>query len=540
MGVYATDVIIRRGMEGPQLVLSWTNSDDAGLTAVQIRRGTNGYPESITDGIQVYLDSSPVVSGDDSYADVAVSGQVTYYYTIFTQVTGVWYHKFSTQKREFPLDGRDFHLRLWESLPAIYRKQDETTNQQTLTTQMVDDEWWNYWEDQLKQYGQLYRFLKIFGIQFGGIRELIKYFTVFYDVYNVRDDLLPYLANLIGAKILRGVSLQRQRFLIANAVELFKIRGTIAGIERFAEGNFQTEVLIQEFAYDILESNRVDRTSVADDDIVLNNWNSPWNTIDYVVDGRQGEQWSYRTIGLYFDDCLDTDITQDMLDLAEEFFSDFLPGTGAWYAFTHWDSLWSDEFVNFSNWTETDPSSSLNVVSEQAVFLVANGAGPATSSLNRAPGITGANEFALDLPLMDLIWPTTVTGSDAYVEIRASWGIHYVAIRLSLMTTGENRYSVIYSNSGGSGTVDLDLSSAPDTARLRLERGPNGLIRGLGDVDEIRTIVHQLIHSDYTSAPTDVKLEWSVGTNSGNFQAKSDWFKQWEALAGATWVQVYP
>jgi len=541
MGNLATNVLIRRAIEGPQLVLTWTNPDDAGLSDIEIRRGTNGFPESITDGISVYVDVSPTPSADGAFADVAVDGQVTYYYTIFAKVTAVWYHDYTTQKREFPLDSREFHLRLWNALPQIYRSKDTETLQKALLAQTVDNEEWNYWEDQIEKYGQLYRFLKVFGVPFGIARELVKYFEVFYDIYNVRDDLLPYLANLIGFELFGGMSLQRQRFLIANAVELYRIRGTMDGAEQFAESNFLAEIQFVEFRNNILESNNVDLISVSDDPIVLNNWNSPYNTIDYVVDGSPGAQWSYRTIGLFFDDCLRSHITQEMLDIAEDYFQFYLPGTGAWWAFDHWNTLWEDQFADFLNWTETDPGGKLAPVGGKAVFNVASGAGTFASSLNRAPGLSAGTEFAVDLILDNITWPTSAVGPGRpLIRLQVDWGIHYAGILILLRSTGEGRFLFGWSNSGGSGTQIIDFATPPSECRLRVERGPNGLVRGIYQIGGIREVLHQVLHSDYIPAPSDVNILWSTTNPTGNFHTESEWFRQWEANVGNTWNQIHP
>jgi len=543
MGNLATNVLLRRALEGPQLILSWTNPDDAGLSEVQVRRGTLGFPESITEGVMVYQDTSPTVSEEVVFPDVTVDGQVTYYYTIFTEVTSVWYHDYTVQKREFPLDGRAFHNYLWKQLPSIYRLRDGDTQQLALA-QILDDweGWFNYWEDQDARYGQLYRFLKVYSLEFGNLNELVAYFQEFYEVYTVRDDFLPYIANLIGAKIIGGISLQRQRFLIAEAVALFKIRGTIDGVLRFAEGNFRTTPLIHEFGYDMLESDRLDRTSVSGDAITLNNWDGPWNTIDYVVDGRQGEKWSYRTIGLFFDEVLRTAITPEMLNIAEQFFADYLPGTGAWYAFTHWDSEWFDDFTNpaLPSWTKVDAKGYLNAANSLLNWNVPSGE-PTSSlaTLSRLAEPVDA-EFAFQVDAQNVVFaPAGIANS--YMQLAVNFTVP-VNVRLQLEKTfaGVLQYRA-YKVPGFTtiGILVLDESTFT-TGGLRIERGPNNLVRWLGKVGDKWELIAEVVDAAYSPVSlASVRLSYFCGASpTAQMNVDSDIIYKWGTNTG--WVQVHP
>jgi len=543
MGNLATNVSIERATEGPQLVLRWTNSDDVGLTDVQVRRGLTGYPEDITEGSPIYADASPTPSEDKIISDIGVDGGVTYYYTIFSRVSGTWYHDYTTQRREFPLDGREFVIRLWEQLPSFYRTKDAETLQRILA-QTFDEGWWNYWEDQFVYHGQLRRFLKVFGLPFGNIRELIEYFTKFYSTYDVRDDFLPFIAELIGFTFSGSVSLQRQRFLIANAVALYKVRGTMLGVELFATGNFETVPLLREFRNNVLESDILDRTSVDGSDEVLGDYGGPWDTIDRVVDGTPGAQWSYRGIGLFFDDVLASEITQDMIDTAARFFSDFIPGTSSWHAFTHWDSKFEDPFADFSWWSQVwNPQGALSATGGRAVFNVPS-AGVASGAFLRSPTggtIISQTEFAIELDLRDIVWPTVLAFDDANVDIVIVWpGPYTVTLSLRKLASGNVFLRAIKSDSGGAAVAaDYGLVGEPTEGRLRLERGTHDNIRYIAHLDGEEYIIARYASADFAPLPDQVMIHWGCSSNpTGAFNVESEWFRIWQSSTG--WQKVYP
>lgn len=69
-----------------KLSLSWANPSDADFAGVKVIRKEGGYPESITDGAQVYDGT------DTSYVDEGLTNDTTYYYRAFTYDTSQNYN----------------------------------------------------------------------------------------------------------------------------------------------------------------------------------------------------------------------------------------------------------------------------------------------------------------------------------------------------------------------------------------------------------------------------------------------------------------
>jgi hypothetical protein len=296
-----------------------------------VRRGVLDFPDE-TSGDLVY-------SGTDlHFIDLNVVPFVTYYYTIFSIIGGTWYWSTKTQVYEFAMDNSNTPLELYKLLPRIYRSEDLKGTLVPLEyAEGEDGEQFNFNEDHNVGLGQLRRFLKLFGLEFGDIRGLIEYFSYFYDVLNVRLDFLGLLANFIGLTLIPFETQQRSRFLILNAIYLYKIRGTLQGLSLFA-GNIVGEIpLIKEFSNNIIYMNEVDSTHFegADppgtgfDPATIAKIGKYIDQSDYMLDFSMGAMYSPRSIGFFF-----TSIDpMPHIDLILAYFSDFIPATVNWFLF---------------------------------------------------------------------------------------------------------------------------------------------------------------------------------------------------------------
>lgn len=550
MGTLATNVSIFRAFEGPQLVLAWTNCDDVGLTRVQVRRGISNFPQDETEGNQVYLDNAPVISGDVKFPDLTVVGQDTYYYTIFMEVLGTWYSGPTTQAKEIAFDNSDFHQRLWKALPEIYRRKDLETAQYPLQqTQDADGAWWNYNEDQSISHGQLYRFLKMYGLILGYARELTLYYEKFYDVYDVSSDHLTLIADYLALQLVSGIGLDRQRFVIANAVPIYKIRGTVDGVQQFADGNFQTEPMIVEINPLMIESNTLDRTSVSSDPLVLADYGTPWDTIDHCVSGEYWARWTYRTLVLFFDTCLDSDITQAMIDSAEQYLSDFIPGTAFWYAYTHWDSMeFEDDFPDFANWTKGGAGGAF--LTPSGGFAYYNKTAPIAASIanlrrNGEP-FPIQSEFAVEVDFQDVVLPPQPAATAIWVTTVAFNLVpsYYMSVEFNYVALTDT-LSLIVRKSDSSGlaiiaNVNLDSSVMANGGIVRIERGSvAGHMRVIvsTDGDKTRELVASHISADFAGANiARCIMVWQC--DSGEFQIKHDKYSVYQSNIG--WRQRFP
>jgi len=557
---FVTNLISFRGFEGPQLVLNWNNPANAGITKVQIRRTDYDWPRDIGDGDLVIEILNTTPGEFKYYSDLNVTGQKTYYYTIFSYNGSTWLYDPVGETSEVAFDNRDYTV-LWERLPSIYRVKDAETNQLPLTKTQdtTDGQWYNLFESSLNVYGQLYRFLKPFGLTLRYFEEMFKYFQNFYEPLTVDPDLVPLLANMVSMKLFTAVPLQKQRFYLDNILALYKRRGTLEGIRPFLDGNFETTPIIKEYSKNMLESNWEDRTSVDSDDTVLLDYGTPYDTIDYVVDGSPGALYSYRTLGFFFDNALASSITQDMLDRAEEYLEQFLPGSSSWYAFAHWDSAWSDDFngPSFPGWLVTDVPGWLSQSGSDLIFNSPAGSGSSNIAFMSYPatppwGAIGT-EFAFDIGFREMAWPSnSLTGGyDVFVRLQVQLAIDknvrfYLRQVWDTILAKEVYYLEGEYRTGTTGPY-ISLGSVmidePSEATLRIERGLDGLIRFIGKVNGGDNIVVAKYHdSAYNTATINsIFLVWTrvnSGSITGTFGMKSDRIDEWETSVG--WRQVHP
>lgn len=73
---------VRRGYEGPQIVLNWTPPPDNVSGKIVIVRKIGGYPDNPTDGVVVTEDSTPF-DANGAYSDRDIQAGVVYYYKMF-------------------------------------------------------------------------------------------------------------------------------------------------------------------------------------------------------------------------------------------------------------------------------------------------------------------------------------------------------------------------------------------------------------------------------------------------------------------------
>lgn len=82
----------------------------------------------------------------------------------------------------------------------------------------------------LKSKGPFRKFLNLLGFEFSDLNDEVENIGLIYDVENVQDEHLQYIAELIGFK-LRGNSPAKWRHQILTAIQLYKSSGTVAAIQ---------------------------------------------------------------------------------------------------------------------------------------------------------------------------------------------------------------------------------------------------------------------------------------------------------------------
>jgi len=258
MSLFVENLTIKRGAEGPQLVLNWTLPTLA-FTSLRIRRRKAAHPETTTEGVEV-LSTTTLTS----FSDTGVTGGEMFYYTIFTEEpAGVFTFNATTQVSEIALSSGFFEDRMYlDYLPALYRVSDRgATIERVLTaTTASDGEKFNLTEDGVTGKGPLQRFLKIFGVLFDEIRGLTQFTAALLDVDRVPSEFLGDLGAIIGIEFNPDIPILRQRQEIKRAVEIYKVKGTLGSIETLVEGITNLNITVDEKCDNILIFNRTDRT----------------------------------------------------------------------------------------------------------------------------------------------------------------------------------------------------------------------------------------------------------------------------------------
>lgn len=167
---------------------------------------------------------------DDDGAPYEVPTKNTdfWYYALFSYnlVTLAW-DKCQTRDYSLTYDSTTLFEWLWNHLPSDWRTDDSSTLQQTLTELQIDDgQYININEDNGKLRGQLYRFLKWFGVELERGRAYIRAIALLYlDVDRAPPPVLQTLAYLVGIDIPTGWELMRQRYHVKGATLLWQRKG---------------------------------------------------------------------------------------------------------------------------------------------------------------------------------------------------------------------------------------------------------------------------------------------------------------------------
>lgn len=273
----AQKVRIRRGLEGPQLILEWDRPLDTPLGAtIKVLRLLYEFPDNPFIGDVVF--EGPADNG--FVADLALEPCKCYYYTIFTHTVldDTWRYSPATQAAELAIETGFFANRLFELLPNLYILGDKILDG-TITAKddsvyplfpvfdATDHEWFNIHENtnpdvEPKKRGPLNRFLKDIALEPDIVKGLADCFPTIFDVDETCCGNLQALAGIVALDINKEFSCGRQRDEIKEQVAILKVKGTKTAIK--ARGTLITglETEIQEWCGNILITNRLDRTSL--------------------------------------------------------------------------------------------------------------------------------------------------------------------------------------------------------------------------------------------------------------------------------------
>ena len=94
------------------------------------------------------------------------------------------------------------------------------------------------------------RFLSLFDASVADLDAAIEQFPAAFDVAGVRSELLPWLAGFLDLAFDPSWETARQRSILAALPQLYRLRGTVAGLRLAIRLVFDTEVAIQELAFE--------------------------------------------------------------------------------------------------------------------------------------------------------------------------------------------------------------------------------------------------------------------------------------------------
>lgn len=113
-----------------------------------------------------------------------------------------------------------------------------------------------YHEDAEREESPLYAILHVMEQTFGSIEETIDHIERYFDVYQTpagmvkgEKDFLSWLAQWVAMDLEKDWSERKRRFVTKSAVEIYKLRGTLTGLNYLLALYFGIEVEIREWTW---------------------------------------------------------------------------------------------------------------------------------------------------------------------------------------------------------------------------------------------------------------------------------------------------
>ena len=325
---------IRRGLEGPQLVVEWEAPKDPPLGGlVRVLRKQYEFPTGADDVSADNVYEGPIDGG--YIADTDLEACRCYYYTLFTfdPLTGRWIYSLGTQVGQLTIETGFFADALFNFLPNLYILGDKLLEEENpydgviYLERILDTEgheWFNIHENvtdavtgvttgEPKKRGPLNRFLKTLAIELDIVKGLIDCMPTLWDVNEACCDTLPALGALIGLDVNREFPCNKQREEIKQQAAILKIKGTPQAILARARLISGLRVEIQEWCKNILISNRLDRTSVRTPNMEIT---THYRRCGDDTDFTPGQEITFQSFTICFylgcDDCLSEQVVEKL------------------------------------------------------------------------------------------------------------------------------------------------------------------------------------------------------------------------------------
>lgn len=331
----ATNVRIRRGLEGPQLIVEWDAPAEI-TTAMEVRvvRKQFEFAASPFDPQGTVVFEGPAADG--FVADLDIEACKCWYYTVFSHnffLAEEWLFSVDTQVAEIAVPtgffGRDAGL--FNRLPdPPYHIADKLLEDEigvrdaaifALSPVFDSDgkEWFNLGEntDPTKEpvkKGPLQRFLKTIAVDLDLVKGLIDCMPTLWDVDETCCSTLPALGEVIGLQVNRELPCSAQRQEIKEHVAILKVKGTTTALRARARSVSGFETTVQEWGGNILVTNRLDRTSlqVNPNPGFGSFFRRPGDTTDYTPGGEITPQSFCIFFLLECDDCLSEQVVRKL------------------------------------------------------------------------------------------------------------------------------------------------------------------------------------------------------------------------------------
>lgn len=260
------DFVLRRGYEGPQIIIEWGDPFDPGsVVSVTLVRRRFGFPTTPTDGVVLFTGAP----GPIELSDQAVEDCVVYFYRIFVvAVNGDIVFSLEAQGSIIPIKTGFFGTKLWEIIPEFYKLSDKGLGEALSVKRSLTEaaaagevEVFNLGEDGTDLYGPLRRLFRLFGPILDEAKGLIDCFPPQLDVDDSDIPQLEGIANLLGLDLNKELAPEAMRNEVRLQAENLKLKGTIPGLQSSLRAITGLDAVIDEQCNNILISNDPDKTS---------------------------------------------------------------------------------------------------------------------------------------------------------------------------------------------------------------------------------------------------------------------------------------
>lgn len=286
-----TTFTVRRGYEGPQLIIEWNEpADAASLTSIRVVRRLFGFPTDENDGLAVF-DGAP--TGGGVVADLDVEPCRCYYYKLFVEVTATGLYESDTVNQGFAiaLETGFFAEKTFDLIPETLKVADKGQNElEEVRRSLIQGpfsgtfpEVFNLGEDGSLAKGPLRRLLKIIGPMLDEPKGLLDCLLDQLDVDEACINNLVHLATLLGLTLNTELSPEKQRNEVRLQVEFLKLKGTIPGLQARLRSVSGLTAGVRELCNDVCYTNDETRTTLAFTPAELASLNTLDNQVCFTV-----------------------------------------------------------------------------------------------------------------------------------------------------------------------------------------------------------------------------------------------------------------